>query len=269
MHACEVWSRKKVDSGVCVCKGRVNRGIIQAWQYAGGDDDASELGDEFWDESVGVHAHGHGRVACADESGFWLCGGGLDLDLGGGGGSGLFGCFDGGAEVCVAVYEQTVRLLCLCLYARLCHAGLVEGDLSARLDLLDALHGVERGEDELPVVSDGDVALLFEFERRVERHLLAVGLAEGLCPSYLSGVSLQLEVLVALGLAELEDLCVVAHEGDALARVAGRGAEEAVLDPHGGRGWGCEGGGGGRQGRMRAAGKFFSRGRTTTGAVPD
>lgn len=136
----------------------------------------------------------------------------------------------------VAVYEQTVRLLCLCLYARLCHAGLVEGDLSARLDLLDALHGVERGEDELPVVSDGDVALLFEFERGVERHLLAVGLAEGLCPSYLSGVSLQLEVLVALGLAELEDLCVVAHEGDALARVAGRGAEEAVLDPHGGVG---------------------------------
>lgn len=187
---------------------------------------------------VGVHAHGHAGVASTNKSGFWLCRGGLDLDLVLAGGGGVSGSLDGGAEVGVAVDEQTICLLCLGLDAGLGHACLVEGDLSAGLDLLDALHGVEGGGDELAVVANGNVALLFELEGGVDGHLLAVGLAEGLGPANLSWVALQLEVLVALGLAELEDLCIVADESDALARVARGRAEEAVLDPHG-DGGGC------------------------------
>lgn len=183
--------------------------------------------------SIGVHAHGHARVVGTDKGRFWLCRGGLDLDLFGGSRGGVFGSVDRGAEVSVAVDEETIGLLCLCLDTCLGHAGLVEGDLSASLDLLDALHGVEGGGDELAVVANGDVALLFEFEGGVDGHLLAIRLAEGLCPANLSWVALQLEVLVTLGFAELEDLCVVTDKGDTLARVARGGAEEAMFDPHG------------------------------------
>lgn len=133
----------------------------------------------------------------------------------------------------VAVYKQTVCLLGLCLDTGLCHTSFVEGDLPASLDLLDALHGVKSGGNQLAVVSYRYVALLFELERGVDSHLLAVRFAEGLCPSELSWVALQLEVLVTFGLAELEDLCIVADESDTLAWVARRRAEEAVLDPHG------------------------------------
>lgn len=51
--------------------------------------------------------------------------------------------------------------------------------------------------------------MLFEFEGGVHRQLLAVGLAEGLCPALSPRVALVLEVLVALGGAEAEYLVVV------------------------------------------------------------
>lgn len=76
----------------------------------------------------------------------------------------MSGSFDGSAKVCVAVDKKTICLLGLCLDTCLCHASFVEGNLSARLDLLNALHGVEGGGDELSVVANGYVALLFEFE---------------------------------------------------------------------------------------------------------
>ena len=39
--------------------------------------------------------------------------------------------------------------------------------LALLLDLADALHGLDRGLDELAIVADGDVAALLEVNRRV------------------------------------------------------------------------------------------------------
>ena len=44
---------------------------------------------------------------------------------------------------------------------------LPEGMLALLLDLADALHGLDRGLDDLAIVADGDVAALLEVNRRV------------------------------------------------------------------------------------------------------
>lgn len=84
--------------------------------------------------------------------------------------------------------------------------------------------------DQVSVVPYGDVSALGELEGRVDGHLLAGGLAEGLCPGELAGVSLHLEVLVALGAAKAKLFCIVANECDALAWVGGPATEVASLD---------------------------------------
>lgn len=70
--------------------------------------------------------------------------------------------------------------------------------------------------DQVAVVPHGDVAALGELQGRVDRHLLAGGLAERLCPRQLARVALHLEVLVAFRAAEAELLGVVSNECDAL-----------------------------------------------------
>lgn len=180
----------------------------------------------------GIHSHGHARGAGTNKSRLWLGRGSLELDLVLGARGDLSASVDGSAKVSVAMNQKTVCLFCFCLDTGLCHACLVEGHLSARLDLLNTLHGLEGGGDKLAVVADGEVALLFEFERRVDRHLLAIRLAEGLGPSKLAWVALQFEVLVAFRLAKLEHLCIVTNKSDTFAWVARGRAEEAVLDPH-------------------------------------
>ena len=128
--------------------------------------------------------------------------------------------------------KKTICLLGFGFEASLGDTSLVEGNLATSPDLLDALHGVEGGGNELSVVAEGYVAFLLELERRVESHLLAVGLAESFCPANLSRIALQLEVLVAFRLAELEHFGIVTNECDPLAWVARSRAEEAVFDPH-------------------------------------
>ena len=59
--------------------------------------------------------------------------------------------------------------------------------------------------------------------------------AEGFGPAEFARVALHFEVGVAFAAAEAELFCVVADEGDALAGVAGAGAEVAGFDPHFGR----------------------------------
>ena len=44
---------------------------------------------------------------------------------------------------------------------------LPESMLALLLDLADALHGLDRGLDELAIVADGDVAALLKVDRRV------------------------------------------------------------------------------------------------------
>lgn len=112
------------------------------------------------------------------------------------------------------------------------HSVLVEGTLSSLSDLLDSRHGLQRRLDQLSVVSDRNVSALGERQRRVDSQLLAGSLPERLRPLELSWVSSLLEVLVALGPAELELLGVVTHKGYSVARVHGRRAEVAAVDSH-------------------------------------
>jgi hypothetical protein len=51
-------------------------------------------------------------------------------------------------------------------------------------------------------------------------------------PFHFSGVMLGLEMLVAFGSAELEDLAIISNESHAMAWVNGRRAKVALLDPH-------------------------------------
>ena len=112
------------------------------------------------------------------------------------------------------------------------HPLVPEALLALPLDFLHALHGSDRLFDELAVVLDGTVAESLELEGGIHAHLLTRRTPEGLRPLELTRVELVLEGLVALAAAELEDFGVVAHEGDAVAGVAGAGAHVAVLDPH-------------------------------------
>lgn len=106
--------------------------------------------------------------------------------------------------------------------------ALGEHPLAALPDLLHSLHGLDGGGHEVAVVLDGDVALLGELgqhERRVDDHLLAPGGAVALGPLQLAGLTLHLEVLVALGPTESELAGVIADECDALPREGGAGTE--------------------------------------------
>ena len=76
-----------------------------------------------------------------------------------------------------------------------------EDTLAALSDLLHTLHGLDGGGDQVAVVLDGDVALLGELgqdEGGVDDHLLATGGTVALSPLQLAGLTLHLEVLVAL-----------------------------------------------------------------------
>ena len=81
-------------------------------------------------------------------------------------------------------------------------------------------------------VLDGLVALLLELEDAVDGELLAGRLAMHLGPAALARVALLLERAVTLGATELEYLAVVAHERDAVARIDGRRAKEALFQTH-------------------------------------
>lgn len=82
---------------------------------------------------------------------------------------------------------------------------------------------------EFAVVFDWYIALLLKLIDSVDCQLLAMRLTEGLCPSELARISLHLERFVALRSAKAEDLAVIAHKADAVARVDGRGAEVALF----------------------------------------
>lgn len=74
-------------------------------------------------------------------------------------------------------------------------------------DLLNTLHGVNGGRDQVAVVLDGGIALLRklrQYQRRVHDHLLASAGAVCLGPFQLAGLALHLEVLMAFGAAEAE-----------------------------------------------------------------
>lgn len=87
------------------------------------------------------------------------------------------------------------------------------------LDVLDFSHGLDSLDVGLAIVNQRFVALLLELEDGVVGELLSVGFAVGLGPGDFTGVVFGFEVAVALRTAELEHLGVVAHEGDAVARV--------------------------------------------------
>lgn len=106
--------------------------------------------------------------------------------------------------------------------------ALGEDALAALTDLLDALHGGDGGGNQVAVVLDGDVALLGELgehQGRVDDHLLAAGGTVALGPLQLAGLTLHLEVLVALGPTESELAGVIADECDTLPREGGAGTE--------------------------------------------
>jgi len=77
------------------------------------------------------------------------------------------------------------------------HPVLVKHTLALGLDFLRTFQGSDRRGHQVPIVTDWNVATLLELEGRVNGHLLASGLAEGLGPADLTGVTLHLEVLVA------------------------------------------------------------------------
>ncbi len=85
-------------------------------------------------------------------------------------------------------------LLCLCLG----HATLEEALLSASLDLVQLLHGLNCLHHEVAVVADGLVAALFKLEHGITGHLLAVGSTVGFGPAQLTWVLLGLKQSVAL-----------------------------------------------------------------------
>eukprot|EP00211_Chloroparvula_japonica_P014951 CAMPEP_0119120430 /NCGR_PEP_ID=MMETSP1310-20130426/1473_1 /TAXON_ID=464262 /ORGANISM="Genus nov. species nov., Strain RCC2339" /LENGTH=262 /DNA_ID=CAMNT_0007109907 /DNA_START=180 /DNA_END=963 /DNA_ORIENTATION=+ len=99
-------------------------------------------------------------------------------------------------------------------------------------DLCDALHGLDGLLHRLPVVPLRAVAAALHLEGGVVGEILAARRAVGLGPLHLARVALHLEVVVALGPAELEHLVVVAHEHDAPPGVDVAAAEPALGQPH-------------------------------------
>ncbi len=109
----------------------------------------------------------------------------------------------------------------LLLHASQLHPVLPEAVLTALLDISNALHGLDSLDIEIAVVLKGLITLLLELEDCVLGDLFVVELATGLGPGELAGVVFGLEVAVALGTAEAEDLAVVAHEHHSVAGVDG------------------------------------------------
>lgn len=107
-------------------------------------------------------------------------------------------------------------------------AAFREHTLAAGSDLLHSLHGSEGSSHKVAVVLDGDVSLLGELgqdKRRIHDHLLSAGGTVSLGPLKLAGLTLHLEVLVALGPTEAELSGIVADECDALTREGRAGTE--------------------------------------------
>jgi len=112
------------------------------------------------------------------------------------------------------------------------HSIRVESLLSSLLNILHSLHGHDGLPHEVAIVFDRSIASLFEFEGGIDGEFLAPRFAVGLGPGYLAWIALFVEVAMAFGTAETEGFGVVAHEHDAVAGVAGGGAEVALFDAH-------------------------------------
>ena len=104
--------------------------------------------------------------------------------------------------------------------------------LALDLDLVDALHGVERLGPQLALVLDGDVAPLLHLEGRVDGEVLAGGLPECFRPARLPRIPFPLEQFVTFAPAELEHFAVVADELNPVARVDGRRTKVTLFHPH-------------------------------------
>lgn len=94
--------------------------------------------------------------------------------------------------------------------------------LPSRFDFLDPLDRFDGVLPQLPVVFNGHVSPLFEFERWVDSQLFASSLAESLGPSGLPWVALLLEKLVTFRSAEPENLAIISHKLNAVPRIYGR-----------------------------------------------
>mmetsp|Transcript_8240 Transcript_8240/g.19302 ORF Transcript_8240/g.19302 Transcript_8240/m.19302 type:complete len:231 (-) Transcript_8240:10-702(-) len=112
------------------------------------------------------------------------------------------------------------------------HALLPKALLATLFDLLHAFHCAHRRLHELTVVLDRTIAQALEIERAVHSHLLACRLPESLSPSKFAWVELVLKCLVAFTSTKLEDLGVVTHECDAVARIARARADVACFNTH-------------------------------------
>ena len=131
-------------------------------------------------------------------------------------------------EVLALVDDLAVRLALALAGGFSGQAAFREYTLAAGSDLLDSLHGSDGSSHEIAVVLDGDVSLLGELgqnKRRIHDHFLSAGGTVSLGPLKLAGLTLHLEVLVALGPPETKLSGIVADECDSLTRESRAGTE--------------------------------------------
>jgi len=89
-----------------------------------------------------------------------------------------------------------LRTSCEVLLSGSGHSVLPESVFSPLSNLPDSLHGFDGALDELAIVPDRDVSSFFEFESRIDDHLLASSLPKCLGPANLARISLHFEVFM-------------------------------------------------------------------------
>lgn len=96
-------------------------------------------------------------------------------------------------------------------------AGLVEPGAADRTDLVHDLHRLDGLDPQITVVSNRNVSALLEVEGGIDGHFLSSQPSVGLGPLHLTRVVLRLEMLVALGPTESEDLAIITDESNSSA----------------------------------------------------
>ena len=108
----------------------------------------------------------------------------------------------------------------------------MESLLSSFLYALHPLHGHDRLAHQVTIVLHRTIATFFEFKRGVDGEFFAPSFAIGFRPCHLARIAFLVEVAMAFGPTEAKGFGVVADEEDAVAGVAGGGAEVAFFDAH-------------------------------------
>ena len=112
------------------------------------------------------------------------------------------------------------------------HSILPEPLFSPIPNISDLFHGLNSLDVHISIVLNWLVASLFELEYGIIGELFAMQFSISFGPGEFSGIVFGLEMLMALGPAELEHFTIIAHESHAVARVDWARAKVTFVDSH-------------------------------------